>query len=225
MVSPARRTRQAPSTCLWGTGADAPTGKLAVDRDMMTTGSVRGKFASCRPGTRAPARRRNLGQRAAIEQKRRRACQCISAFADPSIAGLPGRDQAAGGNRAQVDEFEIIAARDDENPPVEKAVARVRLLLDRLVGQGARRKPARRPARGRGAPRRARRPAFRSRSSAASVESAPLLEEQRHVAGDQNRACVIAGAEARDLVWRHPADRKKRSSGSAAKPSHRDRQD
>ena len=48
-------------------------------------------------------------------------------------AGLGRGNKAAGSERPDVDHFEIVAAGDDEHAPVEKAVARVRLLDDRVV--------------------------------------------------------------------------------------------
>ena len=116
------------------------------------------------------------------------------------MLAFPGRDQAAGGNRAQVDQLEIIAAGDDENPPVEKTVARVRLFLDRFVAE---QRGEDRRAVGHDAHERLdSRPAepFDLAHRQEGLEFGAGLEEQRHVAGNQYRACVVAGAETRDLV-------------------------
>ena len=118
----------------------------------------------------------------------------------PQHARLPGRNQAAGRNRAQVDQLEIVAAGDDENPSVEKAVARVRLFLDCLIAE--QRGEDRRAVRHGAHQRLDSRPAepFDLSHRQERLEFSAGLEEQRHVAGNQNRARVVAGAEARDLV-------------------------
>ena len=115
--------------------------------------------------------------------------------------GLLGRQETAHGDRSQVDEFQVFATRDDQNPPVEKAVARVRAHLHRRVrhergedGRAAGREPEQRLD---------LRPSERLDLAhrQEGIEPGLAVAQHRHVAGDQKRARVIAGVQAGDLGW------------------------
>ncbi len=113
-------------------------------------------------------------------------------------AGLGRGDEAAGGERAEVDHLEIVAARDDQHAPVEKAVARVRLLDHRLVPQqgGEHRRAAGETPKQRLDPRAAERLDLAERKQ--RLEARLALPQHGHVAGDEDHAGVGAGSQRRE---------------------------
>ena len=109
---------------------------------------------------------------------------------------LVARHEPADRDRAEVDELEIVAARHDQNPPVEKAVARVGALLDRLVGQegGEDRRAVGQEPEQRLDLRAAERLDLADRQE--RIEPGRGVAQHRHVAGDEERASVLGGAQA-----------------------------
>ena len=147
-----------------------------------------------------PARGRDLVPRAAIGAEPPARVPVHQRLCRREHARFFRRHEPARRDRAQVDQFEVVAAGDDENPTVKKAVARVGLLLDRLVadegGEDWR-------AFGRDAEQRLDlRPAepFDLAHRQQRLEPRAGLEEHRHVARDDNRARIAPGAQARHLV-------------------------
>ena len=113
----------------------------------------------------------------------------------PEHARFRGRHEAAGGDRAQVDELQVVAAGDDQHAAIEKAVAVVGLFLHRLVGKQRRehRRAARKQAEQRLHARAAERVDFLHRQE--RLQRALVLAEHRHVAGDEDRAGVRPRAQ------------------------------
>ena len=109
------------------------------------------------------------------------------------------RHEAAHRDRSQVDELQVFATRHDQNPPIEKAVARVRAQFDRLVRQQADEdwRAVGRKAQERFDLRPAKRFDLAHRQE--RIESLLGIAQDRHVAGDQERARVLAGAKAGNL--------------------------
>ena len=166
---------------------------------MMTTGSVRGKccmpqFGHSRRQPAAPTTSRV----AQFEQKAPPGVPGEQRLGRGQNAGLGRGDEAAGGERADVDHFEIVAAGDDEHAPVEEAVASVRLLDDRVVRQqgGEHRRAAGETPKQRLDPRAAERLDLAERKQ--RLEAGVALPQHRHVARDHDCARVGARSQRRE---------------------------
>ena len=166
---------------------------------MMTTGSVRGKC--CALQTSHSRRQPAAASRVAapqLAQKPWRACQERIALAWPSTASASARDQPLRGDRAQIDQGEVVAAGDDQLPPVEEAVAVVGDLLDRAVRQQRRehRRAGGFDPEQRLEPRAAEAFDFGEREERRRGRRA--ARQNRHVARDQHRLRVRPGAQRGD---------------------------
>ena len=166
----------------------------------MTTGSVRGKCVVVAGlAVPSPARRRDFIQRAAVGAEAAVRVPVHERLGRGQHRRLLARNQVADRDRSEVDELEVVASRRDQDPPVEEAVARVRAQLDRLVGQegGEDWRAARREAQQRldlRAPKR-----FDLADRRERIEPGLANAQHGHVAGDQERPSVVAGAQAGDL--------------------------
>ena len=149
-----------------------------------------------------------------------------------------GRDQALHGDRAHIDQFEIVAAGHDQLAPVEEAVAGVGALLDRAVGQ--QRREHRRAVGVEPEQASSRAPPRRSSAASGKNGCGRRRAEDRHVAGDQHEARVGRARRAatkrrvvaarRDAVERRAGEAEAEARAAVSKkasfmvqPSHRGR--
>src|SRR3984885_11150291 len=147
----------------------------------------------------SPARHRDPSERAAIGAEPVTRVPIHERLRRGQHRRLVLRHEAAHRDRAQVDELQILPARHDQNPPIEKAVAGVCALFDSLVRQQS---DENWPAVWREAQERldlgaAKRLDLAHRQE--GIESLLGIAQDRHIARDQERARLLADPQASDF--------------------------